>query len=65
MTYGLCENMSESLDQRLLPLGLAVDCTLTRDVPKDQVLTYDDVLIPEGRLSDRLRKEQNKHFFNL
>jgi predicted homoserine dehydrogenase-like protein len=64
MTYGLCENMSDSLGQHLLPLGLAVDCVLTRDVPKDQVLTYDDVLVPEGRLSDSLRKEQNKHFFN-
>lgn len=65
MTYGLCENMPASLEQHLLPLGLAVDCVLTKDIPKDQVLTYDDVILPEGRLSDRLRKEQNKHFFNL
>lgn len=64
MTYGLCENMTTSLKEGLLPLGLAVDCVLRRDVPKDQVLTYDDVILPETRLSDQLRAEQNKYFFD-
>ncbi|HZC81274.1 MAG TPA: hypothetical protein VE222_06070, partial [Nitrospiraceae bacterium] len=28
----------------------------------DQVLTYDDVELPSGRLADRLRAEQYRHF---
>ncbi|MBD3630718.1 Gfo/Idh/MocA family oxidoreductase [Cyclobacterium sp.] len=63
MMYGLCENMPISMEERLLPLGLAGGCVLKRDVPKDQVITYDDVQVPEGRISDRLRAEQNAYFF--
>ena len=63
MTYGLCENANVVYNQRLLPIGLAEGCRLKQDILKDQVLTYDDVEIPEGRLSDKLRTEQNNHFF--
>lgn len=62
MTYGLCENADITHAQNLLPLGVAEDCILKHDVPKDKVLTYDDVILPEGRLIDRLRKEQYNHF---
>ena len=37
-------------------------CRLKRDIRKDQVLTYDDVELPEGRIADRLRAEQYRHF---
>ena len=57
-TYGLCENADVTATERLLPLGLAEGCRLTRDVARDAVLTYDDVDVPEGRLADRLRDEQ-------
>ena len=60
--YGLAENADVSASERLLPLGLAPGCRLTRDVAKDEVLTYDDVDIPDGRLVDRLRAEQNEKF---
>jgi len=30
--------------------------------PKDQVLTCDDVELPEGRIADQLRAEQYRHF---
>ena len=30
--------------------------------PQDEVLTYDDVDLPPGRLADRLRAEQYRHF---
>jgi predicted homoserine dehydrogenase-like protein len=33
-----------------------------RDVPKDDVLTYDDVALPAGRLADKLRADQYKMF---
>jgi predicted homoserine dehydrogenase-like protein len=58
MTYGLCENADVAAAERLLPLGLAEGCRLLRDVRRDDVLTYEDVEVPEGRLVDRLRSEQ-------
>ena len=45
-----------------LPEGLVEGCALTRDIPKDAVLTYDDVELPPGRLADELRAEQYEHF---
>jgi predicted homoserine dehydrogenase-like protein len=62
MTYGQCENSNIVQEQNLLPIGLAEGCRLKRDIPKDQVLTYDDVELPQGRLCDQLRSEQNSYF---
>lgn len=62
MTYGQCENAEQTQAQNLLPMGLAEGCLLKRDIAKDQVLTYDDVELPAGRLCDKLRAEQNAHF---
>jgi predicted homoserine dehydrogenase-like protein len=62
MTYGQCEKSDIVREQNLLPMGLAEGCRLKRDIAKDQVLTYDDVELPEGRLCDKLRAEQNEYF---
>ncbi|MBW4627510.1 MAG: Gfo/Idh/MocA family oxidoreductase [Brasilonema octagenarum HA4186-MV1] len=62
MTYGQCENSNIVQEQNLLPIGLAEGCRLKRDISKDQVLTYDDVELPEDRLCDKLRTEQNAYF---
>ena len=62
MTYGLCENSDVVQNQNLLPIGLAEGCRLKQDIPKDQVLTYNDVEIPKSRLCDKLRAEQNEYF---
>ena len=62
MTYGQCETAEITADDQLLPMGLAEGCVLTRDVSKDQVLTYADVIVPEGRFCDKLRQEQNEYF---
>ncbi|WP_414565564.1 MULTISPECIES: NAD(P)H-dependent oxidoreductase [unclassified Anabaena] len=62
MTYGQCENSPIVQQQNLLPMGLAEGCRLKRDIPQDQVLTYDDVELPTGRLCDQLRAEQNAYF---
>ena len=43
-------------------MGLAEGCALARDVAKDEVLAYADVELPEGRLADRLRAEQDETF---
>jgi predicted homoserine dehydrogenase-like protein len=62
MTYGQCENSHIVQEQNLLPIGLAEGCRLKRDILKDQVLTYEDVELPKGRLCDQLRTEQNVYF---
>jgi predicted homoserine dehydrogenase-like protein len=62
MTYGLAENADVVRQERLLPMGLAEGCRLRADVAKDQVLTYDDVTVPDGRLCDRLRADQDAMF---
>jgi predicted homoserine dehydrogenase-like protein len=58
MTYGEAVNAEEMSAGRYLPEGLVEGCRLTRDMPKDSVITYDDVVLPAGRLADRLRAEQ-------
>lgn len=63
MTYGQCENSDTAIAENLLPMGLAEGCRLKREVPKDHVLTYDDVDLPSGRIVDDLRAEQNRTFF--
>jgi predicted homoserine dehydrogenase-like protein len=62
MTYGEAVNAEEMCSGRFLPEGLVEGCKLKRDIAKDQVLTYADVELPEGRLADRLRAEQYRHF---
>jgi predicted homoserine dehydrogenase-like protein len=62
MTYGEACNADEMSGGRYLPEGLVEGCKLVRDVPKDQVVTYDDVILPAGRLGDELRAEQYAHF---
>lgn len=63
MTYGLCENAEVRQLENLLPLGVAEGCRMRRDVDKDEVLTYDDVILPHSRLIDKLRREQDEYFF--
>lgn len=62
LSYGQCERADVTAQERLLPMGVAEGCVLKHAVPKDHVLTYDDVLLPEGRIIDRLRDEQAAYF---
>jgi len=62
MTYGEAVNADEMSARRYLPEGLVEGCRLRRPVPRDQVLTYDDVELPPGRVADRLRAEQYVRF---
>ena len=61
-SYGLCERADVVARGRLVPMGLAEGCTLRRSVAKDQAITYDDVDVPAGRLTDQLRAEQEALF---
>lgn len=62
MSYGQCETSEITGDQQLLPMGLSEGCKLVRDIPKDQVITYSDVILPKDRFCDKLRQEQNEYF---
>jgi len=62
MTYGEAVNADEMCGKRYLPEGLVEGCVLTRDVPKDSVITYKDVTLPANRLADQLRAEQYRRF---
>ena len=59
MTYGLAENAAVVQTENLLPIGLAEGSRLNRNISKDEVLTRDDIVLPQDRLSDRLRAEQD------
>ncbi|HET9252636.1 MAG TPA: NAD(P)-dependent oxidoreductase [Candidatus Eisenbacteria bacterium] len=60
--YGSIDNYEVSEAGDLLPMGLSEGCRVMRRVPKDQALSFADVELPPGRLSDQLREEQTKHF---
>ena len=62
MTYGEAVNADEMCREKYLPEGLVEGCVLKRDIPKDAVITYDDVSLPPGRLADQLRAEQYRMF---
>ncbi|MEZ5947365.1 MAG: SAF domain-containing protein [Hyphomonas sp.] len=61
-SYAEAENMDQIVRDNLLPAGLAAGARLTRPVKKDQPITMTDVVLPEGRLIDRLYKEQLEMF---
>jgi predicted homoserine dehydrogenase-like protein len=60
--YGVVENTAVARRENLLPMGLTDGCTLTRDVAKDEPLTFTDVRLPPGRVCDRLWQEQVDRF---
>jgi len=62
MCYGMAESYEVSSTRQLLPMVLSVDCLLKRDIPKDGEISYHDVVLPQGRLCDRLRQEQTEYF---
>jgi predicted homoserine dehydrogenase-like protein len=62
MTYGEAVNTAEMSVGRYLPEGLVEGCKLKHPIAKDHVLTYNDVILPPGRLADRLRAEQYVKF---
>lgn len=62
MAYGQAENYEVSKAEQLMPISLLEGCKVKRDISKDTVITYADVEVPEGRLVDQLRVEQDKFF---
>lgn len=57
-TYGLIDNIASSRDLAALPISLSEGCVLHRDIPKDEVVSFDDVDAPAGGVVDALWREQ-------
>jgi predicted homoserine dehydrogenase-like protein len=60
LTYGVIDNADWFAASKLLPMGVSEGCRLIRDIPRDQPIGYADVVVPEGRLCDQLRSEQER-----
>jgi predicted homoserine dehydrogenase-like protein len=58
-SYGLIDNSSTARATVALPIALSDGCVLRRDVAKDGVVTFEDVTVPAGRLTEALWREQN------
>ncbi len=61
-TYGVCDNATTAVQEKLLPMGIAEGAVMKRAVKKDQAITYADVQLPEERTAIELRMAQDKHF---
>ncbi len=57
-TFGEAERADVTATEELLPIGVAEGCRLVRDVKMNEAIGYPDVVLPDGRLVDRLRAEQ-------
>jgi len=61
--YGLAERAEIAREENLLPLGLAEGIRVAKEVPADEVISYDDVELDEGSFLLKLRREQDSIFY--
>jgi predicted homoserine dehydrogenase-like protein len=61
-SYGLIDNRAAARAADGLPIGLSEGCVLRRDVAKDEVISFNDVESPRGRLAEMLWREQNERW---
>lgn len=57
-TYGLVDNTAAARASAALPIGLSEGGVLRRNISKDDVLSFDDVELPAGRVAQSLWNEQ-------
>jgi predicted homoserine dehydrogenase-like protein len=57
--YGALVEAAHAREARLLPIGLAAGASVVRGVAEDQMLSYDDVKLPEGGFAYHLRRIQD------
>ncbi|MCW3976200.1 MAG: hypothetical protein NWE86_08190, partial [Candidatus Bathyarchaeota archaeon] len=60
--YGLAEKADIAREENLLPLGLAENIKIVKKIPKDGVITYDDVKLNENSFLLKLRRIQDATF---
>mgnify|MGYP005842686217 FL=1 len=58
--YGMTGLATDSARERWLPIGIAKGAVVHRRVAKGEVITYDDVSLPEGSTVVRLRQLQDQ-----
>jgi len=61
--YGLAEKADIAREQNLLPLALAENIRVKREIPCDGVVSYDDVELNEDAFLLKLRREQDRIFY--
>lgn len=61
-TYGLIDTDERAGAANALPISLSESCVLRRDVPRDEVVAFDDVALPASRLADRLWREMRQRW---
>ena len=61
-TYGVCETADITINDNLLPIGIAEGAVLRNPITKDQPITYADVDLP-NTVACSLRQEQDETFF--
>jgi predicted homoserine dehydrogenase-like protein len=57
-TYGLIDNVAPARAMAALPIGLSEGCMLVRDISKDDVISFHDVVSPRQGLGETLWREQ-------
>jgi predicted homoserine dehydrogenase-like protein len=57
--YGSIVTAAQAQQQRLLPIGFCAGATVTRPVSEDQLLSYEDVKLPEDGFAYHLRLVQD------
>jgi predicted homoserine dehydrogenase-like protein len=57
-TYGLIDNSPKARGEDALPIGLSEGCVLRRDVRKDEVILFRDVIARPAGLVEKLWQEQ-------
>lgn len=57
--YCMTDRFDHAAAMNALPVGIAKDAVLTRTVKKGEVITYDDVILPEGSVVITLRRLQD------
>jgi len=60
--YGVVDRYETCRKGNFVPMAVSLDCVMTRDVAKDQPITYDMIKLPPDRLVDKLRDEQIARF---
>ena len=60
--YGITENHDIARKGNMIPMSLIEGCRLKHDLLRDEILTYEDIDVPAGRLVDKLYKEQIGYF---
>ncbi len=56
--YGLIDNAPAARSGSALPIALSEGCVMQRNVAKDQVVSFDDVSLPDGLWIEAIWKEQ-------